>query len=110
MRKMEKMKTLDYRIINEAFTREGWKMYHQFMVGNRYERGTDIVTWYYGHFKLNGKSVSDEEICDMLKIDKRILEVNDAIAPHPFHSKYGQAFLAGVRWADEHPISKQDSK
>ena len=83
---MENKKTLDYRIINEAFTREGWTMYHQFMVGNRYVRGTDIVTWYYGHFKLNGKSVSDEAICDMLKIDKRILEVNDAIAPHPIHS------------------------
>ena len=103
---MEKKKTLDYKLINEAFTREGWMMYHQFMVGNRYERGTDIVTWYYGHFKLNGKSVSDEEICDMLHIDKRTLEVCDAIAPHPMHSKYGQAFLAGVRWADEHPISK----
>lgn len=55
--------------------REGWVMYHQFMVGNRYEKGTDIITWYYGHFKLNGKSVSDEAICDMLNIDKRTLEV-----------------------------------
>lgn len=103
---MEKKKTLDYKLINEAFMREGWSMYHQFMVGNRYERGTDIVTWYYGHFKLNGKNICDEAICDMLHIDKRTLEVCDAIAPHPMNSKYGQAFLAGVRWADEHPISK----
>lgn len=107
---MGKIQTLGYKLINEAFTREGWVMYHQFMAGNRYVKGTDIVTGYYGHFKLNGKSISDEEICDMLHIDQRIQDVCDAIAPNPINSKYGRAFIAGVRWADEHPISKQDSK
>lgn len=105
---MEEMNVLDYKLDNEAFIRDGWVMYHKFMVGNRYEKGKDIVTWYYGRFKLNGKSVNNEIICDMLHIDKRTLEVCEAIAPHPMQSKYGQAFLAGVRWADEHPISKQE--
>ena len=107
---MEEKKELDYKLVNEAFEREGWVMYHQFMAGNRYEKGNDIVTWYYGHFKLNGNSVSNEFICEMLNLDKRILEVSEAIGPHPIYSKYGQAFLAGVRWADEHPINKEESK
>ena len=98
------MKTLDYNLVNEAFVKEGWKMYHQFMAGNRYEKGNDVVTHYFGHFKLNGQSVSEAYICEMLHLgDKRMIQVCDAVVPDSIFSQYGQAFLAGVRWADEHP-------
>ena len=98
------MKTLDYNLVNEAFVKEGWKMYHQFMAGNRYEKGNDVVTHYFGHFKLNGQSVSEAYICEMLHLgDKRMIQVCDAVAPDSIFSQYGQAFLASVRWADEHP-------
>lgn len=101
---------LDHNLVNEAFKQEGWTVYHQFMAGNRYEKGNDVVTGYYGRFELNGKPISNEAICDMLHIDRRILEVCEAIAPHPINSKYGQAFLAGVKWADEHPVNKHGSE
>ena len=54
------------------------------------------------------KSLSESTVYDNL--DKRTLEVCEAIGPHPIYSKYGQAFLAGVRWADEHPVNKQESE
>ena len=108
---MKEMKSLDYKIVDEAFAQEGWTKYIQFMAGSRYVKGNDTVTWYFGRFMLNGKSVSEENICEMLHLgDKRMLQVCGAIAPDSFFSKYGQAFLAGVRWADEHPINKQESE
>ena len=99
---------MNFMLVHEAFKREGWVMYHQFMVGNRWEKGNDIVTCYYGHYKLNGKSVSNAFLCEMLHIDVRDIQVCEAIAPHPIHSKYGQAFLAGVRWADTHPANNRN--
>ena len=107
---MEEKKGLDYKLVNEAFEREGWVMYHKFMAGNRYVKGNDTITWYFGRFMLNGESVSEEYICEILHLDKRAIQVCGAIAPDSVFSKYGQAFLAGVRWADEHPISKQESE
>ena len=108
---MEGKKELDYQLVNEAFEREGWVMYHQFMAGNRYVKGEDTVTCYFGHFRLNGKSVSEAFICEMLHLgNKRMIQVCGAIAPDSIFSKYGQAFLAGVRWADEHPINKQETE
>lgn len=108
---MKEIKTLNYKLVNEAFEREGWVMYHQFMAGNRYVKGEDTVTCYFGHFRLNGKSVSEAYICDMLHLgDKRMIQVCDAVVPDSIFSKYGQAFLAGVKWADEHPINKQKSE
>ena len=104
---MEGNKELDYKLVNEAFEREGWVMYHQFMAGNRYVKGNDTVTWYFGHFRLNGKSVGEEYICELLHMDRRMIQVCGAIAPDSIFSKYGQAFHAGVRWADEHPINKE---
>ena len=102
---MDTKKELDYKLVNEAFEREGWVMYHQFMAGNRYVKGDDTVTWYFGRFRLNGESVCEAYICEMLHLgNKRTIQVCDAIAPDSIFSKYGQAFLAGVRWADEHPI------
>lgn len=64
----EGLTTANSTLINEAFQKNGWVLYHDFMRGNRYEKGNDIVTWYLGHFKLNGKSVSNEYIYDMLHI------------------------------------------
>ena len=108
---MEGKKELDYKLVNEAFEREGWVKYIQFMAGSRYVKGNDVVTCYFGHFKLNGKSVSEAYICEMLHLgDKRMIQVCDAVAPDSIFSKYGQAFLAGVRWADEHPVNKQKSE
>ena len=105
---MEGKKELDYKMVDEAFEREGWVKYIQFMAGSRYVKGNDTVTCYFGRFRLNGKTVSEEYICEMLHLgDKRMIQVCDAIAPDSIFSKYGQAFLAGVRWADEHPITKQ---
>ena len=105
---MEGKKELDYKMVDEAFVREGWVKYIQFMAGSRYVKGNDTVTCYFGRFMLNGKSVSEAYICEMLHWgNKRMIQVCDAIAPDSIFSKYGQAFLAGVRWADEHPITKQ---
>lgn len=107
---METKTELDHKLVNEAFEREGWKMYHQFMAGNRYVKGNDTVTWYFGRFRLNGESVGEDYICEMLHLgDKRMIQVCGAIAPDSIFSKYGQAFLAGVRWADEHPANKQEA-
>ena len=86
------MKTLDYNLVNGAFEREGWVMYHQFMAGNKYVKGNDTITWYYGRFMLNGKSVSEEFICEMLHIDNRMIQVCGAIAPHPFFFKVRTGF------------------
>jgi hypothetical protein len=108
---METKKEIDYKLVNEAFEREGWVKYIQFMAGSKYVKGNDTVTCYFGHFRLNGKSVSEAYICEMLHLgDKRTIQVCGAIAPDSIFSKYGQAFLAGVRWADEHPINKQEEK
>ena len=93
-------------MVDEAFEREGWTKYIQFMAGSRFVKGNDTITWYFGRFALNGKSVSEEYICEMLHLgDKRMIQVCGAIAPDSIFSKYGQAFLAGVKWADEHPIN-----
>lgn len=108
---MKEMKSLDYKLVDETFEREGWTKYIQFMAGSRYVKGNDTVTWYFGRFMLNGESVSEEYICEMLHLgDKRMIQVCGAIAPDSIFSKYGQAFLAGVRWADEHPINEQESE
>lgn len=107
---MKGKKELDYKLVNEAFEREGWVMYHQFMAGNRYEKGNDTITWYFGRFMLNGTSVSEERICEMLHMDRRMIQVCGDIAPGSIFSKYGQAFLAGVRWADENPIHKKSEE
>ena len=107
---MDTKTELDYKLVNEAFEREDWKMYHQFMAGNRYVKGNDTVTCYFGRFMLNGKSISEEYICEMLHLGERAIQVCSAIAPDSIFSKYGQAFVAGVRWADEHPTNKKNGK
>lgn len=95
--------TINYAILSAAFANDGWKEYHQFMVGNRWVKGNDTVTSYYGKYKLNGQPIDKEYLCRMLKIDQRLVRVAEAIAPHPLNSKYGKAFLDGVRWADKNP-------
>lgn len=72
---MDTKKELDYKLVNEAFESEGWVMYHQFMAGNRYVKGNDTVTWYFGRFRLNGESVSEAYICEMLHMDSRMIQV-----------------------------------
>ena len=107
---MEGKKELNGKLVNEAFEREGWTKYIQFMAGSRYVKGNDTVTCYFGRFMLNGKSVSEEFICEMLHMDSRMIQVSGAVAPHSLFSNYGQAFLAGVRWADENPVNKQEQE
>ena len=103
---MEKIKKINSMLVHEAFQSKGWTMYHKFMAGNRWEKGDDIITCYHGIYKLNGQIISEDFLCEMLKIDSRSIEVCEAIAPHPINSKYGRAFLEGVRWADAHPAEK----
>ena len=98
-----KTKTINYMILCEAFANDGWKEYHQFMVGNRWVKGGDTVTSYYGKYKLNGQPITKDYLIRMLHIDPRLVQVAQAIAPYPLNGKYGRTFLAGVRWADEHP-------
>ena len=105
----QSLASLNFMLVSEAFERDGWKMYHQFMVGNRWVKGDDTVTFYYGHYKLNGNPISKEQIYEMLHISLRDLQVCEVIAPHPINSRYGRAFLEGVRWADAHPVNKQSS-
>ena len=98
-----KTKTINFMILSEAFAKAGWTRYHQFMAGSRWVKGGDTVTSYYGKYKLNGQPISKEHLIRMLHIDRRLVQVAEAIAPYPLGGKYGRAFLAGVRWADEHP-------
>ena len=107
---MKEMKSLDYKMVDKAFAQEGWTKYIQFMAGNRYVKGNDTVTCYFGRFMLNGKSISEEYICEMLHLGERAIQVCSAIATDSIFSKYGQAFVAGVRWADEHPTNKKNGK
>ena len=90
-----------------AFAQDGWTMYHKFMAGNRWVKGYDTITCYHGIYKLNGQIISKAFVCEMLNIDSRSIEVCEAIAPHPINSKYGRAFLEGVRWADAHPTGEE---
>ena len=106
---MEKNNNINFLLVNKAFEKDGWEKRHLFMVGNKWKKGNDMVTCYYGHFKLNGNFVSNEFICEMLHIDRRMIEVSEAIAPHPIDGKYGRAFLEGVRWADSHPANVEKS-
>ena len=106
MDELKSLKDLNFMLVHEAFEKDGWQMYHKFMAGNKWVKGNDTVTCYYGVYKMNGKAISKEELCDMLHIDRRALQVCEAIAPHEIHGKYGRTFLAGVRWADAHPICK----
>ncbi|MBO4655326.1 MAG: hypothetical protein J5644_07255 [Bacteroidales bacterium] len=99
---------LNFILVCKAFEKEGWVMHHLFLGGNKWQKGNDKVTCYYGHFKLNGTFVSNEFICEMLHIDRRIIDVSEAIAPHSIDSKYGKAFLEGVRWADAHPANREE--
>lgn len=104
---MEKINNINYLLVHEAFQRDGWTMYHQFMVGNRWVKGKDTITCYYGVYKLNGVRLSNESLIEMLHIDRRAIAVCAAIAPHQVHGAYGRAFLEGVRWADAHPDDKK---
>jgi len=49
-----------------------------------------------------GETVDREFVHKMvhLELDRRLEQVCEAVVPHPINSRYGQAFLAGVRWAD----------
>jgi hypothetical protein len=82
-------------------------MYHYLMRGNKWVNGNDTVTCYRGGYKLNGESLSNERLAEMLNIDRRAIAVCEAIVPHEIHSVYGRAFLDGVRWADAHPAKKE---
>ena len=107
---MEKINNINYVLVHEAFQRDGWTMYHQFMVGNRWVKGNDTITCYYGVYKLNGVPLSNENLIELLQIDKRAIAVCAAIAPHQVHGAYGRAFLEGVRWADAHPDDKKGAE
>lgn len=99
----KKMTNINFSLDRDTFEKDGWTMYHTFMAGSKWVKGNDTVTCYYGVYKLNGKVISNEYLCEWLHIDKRTIEVCEAIAPHEIHTKYGRAFLEGVRWADAHP-------
>lgn len=107
---MEKINNINYLLVQEAFEREGWTKYHIFMAGNKWVKGKDMVTCFHGGYKLNGEPLSNEHMADMLHIDRRAMAVCEAIAPHEVHGAYGRAFLAGVRWADQHPIKERKSE
>lgn len=104
------MKNINFILVKEAFEKAGWTMHHTFMAGNKWVKGHDTVTCYYGIYKLNGTVISNEYLYEMLDIDRRSIEVCEAIAPHEIHTKYGRAFLEGVRWADAHPAAKTRKK
>ena len=59
-----------------------------------------------GTYTLDEEPLNTSQLCEMLHIDNRTLQVSEAIAPNPIHDRYGQVFLAGVQWADEHPIEQ----
>lgn len=57
-----------------------------------------------GTYKLGKETLNMAQLCELLHFDRRTLQVSKAIKPYPIHAKFGQAFLTGVRWADEHPL------
>lgn len=86
-------------LVHEAFERDGWTVYHYLMRGNKWVKGNDAVTCFRGGYKLNGEPLSNECLAEMLHIDRRAIDVCEAIAPQ-VHGAYGRVFLDGVRWAD----------
>jgi hypothetical protein len=106
---MKRMNAIDYVPLNDAFEKNGWKEYRQFMAGTRWEKGDDTVTSYLGKYKLNGQLVGKEYLCRMLDIDTslRIYQVCAAVAPQSIHSAYGKAFNEGVIWADSTQASEE---
>ena len=105
------LKNVDFSIIHEAFDKEGWLHSHGYAHGvarfSRWAKGGDEICGFHGKYTLNGKPIEKESLCRMLHIDRRILQVSEAILPHPIHGKYGKAFLDGVKWADKHPVEER---
>lgn len=98
---------INYLSVSEAFKRDGWKCCHKFQVGNYWQKGDDEATCFYGKYKLNGKEVDLGDICKMLSVDSRFLQMCKAMGPHSPHSKYGATFFAGVQWADTNPPANE---
>ena len=103
----ESTQSLNFAIVSEAFEKEGWKNHHCIVGYNRWTKGELEVKSVQGEYKMDEKTLDAAQLCELLHIDRRTLQVCKAIEPHPIHAKYGQTFLAGVRWADEHPIGQQ---
>lgn len=106
----EDFRNVGFSIIHESFVKDGWQHSHGYAHGmarfNRWRKTGKEICLFHGKYTLNGKPIDSEILCRMLHIDNRVLQVRKAIEPHPIHAKYGQAFLAGVRWADEHPVGQ----
>ena len=107
---MEKVEDLNFKVVSAAFESKGWKMYHQFMVGNYWVKGDNKLTCFYGKYKLNGQPIDGAKIMEMLDLDVRLLQVAEAISPRKLYTKYGSAFLDGVLWADKNPIDGMSKK
>lgn len=97
---------LNFSIVLEAFEKDGWVRFHGVAKHYRWMKGNLEVEFDHGIYKMNKETLDAAYLCEMLHIDHRTLQVSKAVAPTPIHSRYGQAFLAGVRWADEHPIGQ----
>ena len=96
--------TLNLAIVAEAFEKDGWKSYHSNGDYDRWTKGDKEVKNIQGTYKLGKETLNMAQLCELIHLDRRTLQVSKAIKPYPIQAKYGQAFLAGVRWADGHPI------
>ena len=108
--KDEDFKNVGFSIIHESFNKDGWQHSLGYAHGmarfNRWRKNGNEICCSHGKYTLNGKPIDRGFLCRMLHIDNLVLQVCKAIEPYPIHAKYGQTFLAGVRWADEHPIGQ----
>lgn len=103
----ESTQSLYFAIVSEAFEKEGWEKHLGIVGYNRWTKGGLEVKSVQGEYKMDEKILDAAQLCELLHIDRRTLQVCKAIEPYPIHAKYGQTFLAGVRWADEHPIGQK---
>lgn len=103
----ESTQSLNFAIVSEAFEKEGWENHHAIAGYNRWTKDGLEVKSVRGEYKMDEKTLDAAQLCELLHIDRRILQVSKAIAPYPIHAEFGQAFLAGVRWADAHPIGQR---
>ena len=99
-------RSLNFAIVIEAFEKDGWERYHGNGDYDRWTKGDNEVQNIHGTYKLGKETLNPTQLCELLHIDRRTLQVSKVIRPYPIHARYGQTFLAGVRWADEHPIGQ----
>ena len=55
---------------SKFMSEHGWKEYHLFMRGTKYERGDDVIIYDMNGWHLNGSIVPHEQIMEIIEYNK----------------------------------------